>query len=145
MRIMIPLVLVVGCGEVKNTTPDAAPHADGATIDPTAIDAPADADMHPHTVFITSTTYSGNLAGLTGADAICAARAQAATLVGTYKAWLADGNLSPMTRMTHGLGPYQLVTGTAIAQSWTDLVDGTLSVAVNRTEGACCSAAADVM
>jgi hypothetical protein len=39
-------------------------------------------------VFVTSTTYNGNLGGLAGADAICQARANAGGLSGTYKAWL---------------------------------------------------------
>jgi hypothetical protein len=130
----ILLLLVVGCGEVKNTTVDAA-KSDGPTPDQgIAIDAPADADLSPHKVFITSTNHSGSLNGLAGADAICQARAQTAGLTGMYKAWLADANLTPATRMTHGLGPYQLVSGTVIATSWTDLTDGTLAAPVNRTE-----------
>lgn len=134
MRSTVVLLVLVGCGEVKNTTPDAASHPDGATIDQTGIDAPLDADLHARIVFMTSSRHTGNLGGLAGADAICQARAQAATIPGTFKAWLADANLAPATRMTHGLGPYQLVTGTAIAQSWTDLVDGMIAVPVNRTE-----------
>ena len=130
----LSLLLLVGCGEVKNTVPDAA-KSDGPTPDQgSSIDAPADADLSPRKVFVTSTTYAGNLNGLAGADVICQARAQAATLPGMYKAWLADANLSPATRMTHGLGPYQLVSGTVIATSWADLTDGTLAAPVNRTE-----------
>lgn len=132
------LLLLVGCGEVKNTTVDAA-KSDGPTSDQSGAvdgspDTPADADLSPRKVFITSTTHSGNLSGLAGADAICQARAQTALLPGTYKAWLADGNLAPASRMTHGLGPYRLVNDTVIATSWTDLTDGTLVAAVNRTE-----------
>jgi len=39
-------------------------------------------------VFVTSTSQTGNMGGLAGADAICAARASAAGLPGTYVAWL---------------------------------------------------------
>ncbi len=39
-------------------------------------------------VFVTSTSQTGNLGGLAGADAVCAARATAAGLPGTYVAWL---------------------------------------------------------
>jgi uncharacterized protein YdbL (DUF1318 family) len=39
-------------------------------------------------MFTTSTTYDGNLGGKSGADAICAARATAAALGGTWKALL---------------------------------------------------------
>src|SRR5207248_2675590 len=41
-------------------------------------------------VFVTSVMYDGNLGGLAGADAKCQARATAASLSGTYKAWLSD-------------------------------------------------------
>lgn len=129
------LVLLVGCGEVKNAPVDAA-RSDGTTHDQAiAIDAALDANTSPHLVFVTSTTHPGRLGGLTGADTICQARAGGAGLAGTYKAWLADAMQSPATRMTHGAGPYQLVSGTVIAQNWTDLTDGTLSSPVNRTEG----------
>ena len=40
-------------------------------------------------VFVTSTTHTGNLGGLDGADAICQARAESGPAApGTYKAWL---------------------------------------------------------
>ena len=72
-------------------------------------------------VFITSQTYDGNLGGLTGADAKCQARSDAADLPGTYKAWLADATETPATRFARSTGPYQLVDGTKIADSWDDL------------------------
>jgi hypothetical protein len=45
-------------------------------------------------VFVTSTSQTGNLGGLAGADAICAARAAAAGLPGTYIAWLSTSGTS---------------------------------------------------
>jgi len=44
-----------------------------------------------HRIFVTSTTYNGNLGGYDGACAKCAARAAAAGLQLTYKAILSDG------------------------------------------------------
>lgn len=87
-------------------------------------------------VFVTSTTYSGNLGGLPGADAKCQTRAQAAGLSGTYKAWLstADPNGSPATRFARATVPYRLVNGVLIANDWSDLVDGRLSAPIDRTE-----------
>jgi hypothetical protein len=38
------------------------------------------------TVFVTSTMYTGSMGGLTGADALCQARATAGGLTGTYRA-----------------------------------------------------------
>jgi len=43
-----------------------------------------------HVAFVTSTTYTANLGGIAGADAKCQARANAAGLPGTFKAWISD-------------------------------------------------------
>lgn len=129
-------LLLLGCGSVKSSATGDAAAADSGTSDAAASDAPApDADLGPHLIFVTSTVHDCALGGLTGADAICQARAQAANLPGTYKAWLADANGSPATRMTHHVGIYQLVTGAAIAQGWNDLTDGNLASKIDRTEG----------
>jgi cysteine-rich repeat protein len=85
-------------------------------------------------VFATSTLHTGNLGGLAGADAICNARAQAAGLPGTYMAWLSTGQGSPSTRFVKSTVPYQLVNGHVVANSWNDLVDGSLINAIARTE-----------
>ncbi len=74
------------------------------------------------TVFLSSVQYSGALGGLVGADAKCQANASAAGLRGVYRAWLADSTHSAATRLTHAPVPYVLVSGLAIARSWTDLL-----------------------
>src|SRR5262249_27131858 len=89
----------------------------------------------PRRVFVTSLTYTGNLGGLAGADALCQARADAAALGGTYKAWLADDSGSPATRFTHSTGEYVLVDGTVVAGNWADLTDGSTGHAIDKTEG----------
>lgn len=86
------------------------------------------------TVFITSTSHTGNLGGLAGADAICQARADAAGLSGTYKAWLSDATTAARDRLTHAVVPYVLVDGTRIAGDWDDLVDGLLDNPIQLTE-----------
>ena len=54
-------------------------------------------------VFVTSTTYDGNLGGFAGADAKCQARADAASLGGTWKAILSIGTVnSPITSRAKG-------------------------------------------
>lgn len=53
-----------------------------------------------HRAFMTSTTYTGNLGGLTGADAKCQARADAAGLGGTWKALVSTGSGNAKTRTT---------------------------------------------
>jgi hypothetical protein len=85
-------------------------------------------------VFVTSTVYNGNLGGLAGADAICAARATAGGLGGTFKAWLSDNATSAGSRLTHYPGRYVLHDGTKVADSWTDLTDGTLDHGIDQNE-----------
>jgi hypothetical protein len=89
-------------------------------------------------VFVTSTTYNGNLGGVAGADAKCQARATAAGLSGTWRAWISifNPNASPATSttFTRFTGPYMLRNQTVVADSWTDLTDGTLDAPILVTE-----------
>jgi hypothetical protein len=87
-------------------------------------------------VFVTSTTYIGNLGGLVGADDKCQERADAAGLSGTFKAWLSaagTGN-SAAERLTHAPVPYVRVDGVQVAANFTDLVDGTLAAPISLDE-----------
>jgi hypothetical protein len=58
-------------------------------------------------VFVTSTTYNGNLGGLAGADAKCQVRADAANLGGTWKAIISGDAESARSRI--GYNWYMLV------------------------------------
>ncbi len=78
-------------------------------------------------VFATSTTYNGDLAGVTGADAKCQASADARNLGGSWKTWISDYSTSAADRLNHYPGPYRLLDGTLIATSWGDLTDWTLA------------------
>jgi hypothetical protein len=80
-------------------------------------------------VCVTSVSFSGNLGGLTGADAKCQAEADGPASVvpsGTYLAWLSDGTDSPDTRFTRSANPYLLPDGTKIAEDFADLTDGSI-------------------
>ncbi|MBI2600339.1 DUF1554 domain-containing protein [Candidatus Daviesbacteria bacterium] len=77
-------------------------------------------------VFVTSTKYTGNLGGLSGADAKCQDRATAANLGGTWKAWLSDNQTSAGNRLSHATVSYKQLNGSIIANNWNDLVDGSL-------------------
>lgn len=88
----------------------------------------------PCLVFVTSSTHTGALGGLTGADAVCQNLAAAARLSGVYRAWLADATGAPATRFTRNPGPYRLVDGTKVAGSWTALTKGALAHAIDQTE-----------
>ena len=90
-------------------------------------------------VFVTSTTYTGQLGSFAGAYAKCQARAQAAGLSGTYKAWLSGrpdgfGGQNAADFLTHATVPYVLVDGTRVADDWSDLTDGSLDHAINMDE-----------
>lgn len=56
-------------------------------------------------VFVTRTTYRGDIGGLTGADAACAAAASGTGHSGTWKAWLSDFDTSAIDRIT-AAGPW---------------------------------------
>ncbi|KIG16899.1 Microbial collagenase, secreted [Enhygromyxa salina] len=84
--------------------------------------------------FATSTSHTGDLGGLGGADAICNMLAQNAGLQGTYMAWLSTDASSPATRFTQSTVPYMLPDGNKVADDWADLVDGDLDFAIARTE-----------
>ena len=64
-------------------------------------------------IFVTSLIYSGNLGGLSGADAKCSLRAQAGGLSGSWKAWLSDANNNAIDRITD-VGPWVDTKGTTI-------------------------------
>jgi hypothetical protein len=85
-------------------------------------------------VFITSTVYNGNLGGLAGADAACQARATAASLPGTYKAWLSDDVTTAASRLTHSTGRYVSPTGLTVGIDWNDVVNAPLNRAINIDE-----------
>jgi len=76
----------------------------------------------PGLVFVTSTTYTGNLGGTIGADAKCMIEADAAGLPGTYKAWISTSQSSPNAQFIKNIAGYTLVDGTVVATSWDDLV-----------------------
>lgn len=84
-------------------------------------------------VFVTSTTRTGNLGGVSGADTFC--QSAGSGLGGTYKAWLGESNPNdPQSDFTESATPYILVNGTIIANDWADLTDGTLAAPINIDE-----------
>jgi hypothetical protein len=95
-------------------------------------------------VFVTADPqFSGDLNGLTGADAICQARANAAGIPGanvpeTYLAWLSDDTDSPSTRFRRSGQPYQLgdAMRSQVAANWDALIDtpGNIDHPIDVTE-----------
>jgi cysteine-rich repeat protein len=90
----------------------------------------------PCIVFVTSAKYDGDLGGVSGADAKCNERAAAGGLRGTYMAWVTGTSSAsaPAARFARSTGPYVLVDGTVVAESWVDLTDGSLAHSINLTE-----------
>ena len=88
----------------------------------------------PKVVFVSSQVYTGNLGGLTGADADCQALASSAGLTGTYKAWLSSYTVSAASRLAQATVPYVLVNGTVVASNWASLTSATLLHAIDTTE-----------
>ncbi len=88
-------------------------------------------------VFVTSATYQGDeFEGLWGADQRCrslAAQADLPNFAG-YMAWLSDSTTSPVERMHHGKGRYELVNGLLVAKNWNALVAGELVNPIKVTE-----------
>lgn len=68
----------------------------GADGDESAVDGISSGE---HRVFITSSTFSGSLGGLTGADSVCQNLAQSAGLELSYKAILSSDSISASARI----------------------------------------------
>lgn len=95
-------------------------------------------------VFVTSTTYNGNLGGSAGADSKCAARASAAGLTGSYKAWISTTAEAASAHTTQYGTSYVLTTGLDISTSYADLTDGTILRRIDRNEFGAAVAASNV-
>lgn len=128
------VLLSAGCNEgaLRITERDGAPgQADGGSIRDLGTQ---DLVGGPKLVFITSKQYSAKLGGLVGADANCQGLAAAAGLAGTFRAWLSDTDSSPQTRFSHSAGPYTLVNGSLVAQTWGELTGAPLAHPIDTNE-----------
>ena len=74
-----------------------------------------------NTAFVTSQSYTGALGGLVGADANCQSLAEAANLVGTYRAWLSADGVDARDRLAGGKG-WKRVDGKVVARTVDDLL-----------------------
>jgi hypothetical protein len=98
-----------GCGGRSTSSPQVAPAP-----------SPEPQPAVNRRVFVTSITYSGALGGVTAADAMCQARADAAGLVGTFQAWISDDVASAYDR-TVDVGPWYTTRGEVGFWSKSDL------------------------
>ncbi len=94
---------------VSHTPDQIVPQGAGSGLDSDQVDAFHAADLLAQgggnsglvykRAFVTSTAYNGNLGGLSGADAKCQARADAASLGGTWRAILSTGTIDAIDRV----------------------------------------------
>jgi len=123
--------------DIANTSPVVSCKPVNMAVKPAPQSTPSPTPSSSSTstrVFVTSTTYNGNLGGLSGADAKCQTVANNANLGGVWKAWLSDSVTSAASRLNHSNGPYQLLNGTTIANNWIDLTGGSINHAINLSE-----------
>jgi hypothetical protein len=73
-------------------------------------------------VFLTRAKFDGNLGGLTGADAKCAAAATGAGLNGSWQAWLSTTTVNAIDRLAD-VGPWVDLQGATMFPSKTALID----------------------
>jgi hypothetical protein len=104
-----------------------------ASKDATAATDSADAAKTMFRVFVTSTTPTGNLGGVAGADALCNQLATAAKLGGTYRAWLSVSGADAIDHIT-STGPWHLVTGELVAPNKTMLTGANLKHLIDKDE-----------
>jgi hypothetical protein len=116
-----------GSAEETRGTPDATP---SNVPDAGPVDA---APAGPLRAFVSSTLTTGNIGGLTGADALCNNAAKAANLPGTYTAWISTSTANAIDRIKAN-GPWQLVNGTEVAATKADLTKGTLTKRFDKDE-----------
>jgi hypothetical protein len=87
----------------------------------------------PNLAFVTSTTQTGNLGGLAGADAICQTRAANAALSGTYRAYLSTSGSDALLRIDRA-GGWTRVDGLPVANTAEDFANGRFMYPLRITE-----------
>lgn len=112
-----------------NPSPSIAPQSSPAAAPP-----PPAPTLPTLRVFVTKDTYTGNLGGINGADMKCqsAAGTQPALKNSLWRAWVSDPGTNAKDRIADA--KYTLINGVVVASSKTDLLDGSLTSAINLTE-----------
>jgi len=85
--------------------------------------------------FVTDGRYTGDLGGVTGADALCTSEAREAALGGTFKAWLSTSSENARDRIAK-VGPWMMVDGSVVfeADPLADLPKTFLRYTAKRTD-----------
>ena len=86
-------------------------------------------------VFVSSTLVTGDLGGVTGADAKCQKLATDATLGGTWRAWVSTPASTTDARFAKATTPYIRLDGMKVAESYADMITkGTLLAPISVDE-----------
>lgn len=137
---LIPLVLVLACNDdpalpggggdsgITDRGSDLDAGADAGEVD-AGLDAGSSASAKR--VFVTSARFNGNLGGLGGGDDKCQAEADAALLMGTFRAWISTPAQNAIQRMAD-TGPWTLVDGTTLVFATREQMEQGPSVPLNR-------------
>ncbi len=95
-------------------------------------EAATDAAANERRVFATSEEYPVGFGGVNAADARCTQHA--GELGGTWRAWIGTEAAPAASRMNPFDGPYRVIGGAVVAESFADLIDGSLLAPINRDE-----------
>ena len=143
MLVIVVGLLLSGCGpSAPPPTPTAtAPPADTATPVPTETPTPTPSNTPTPTptlvvkrVFVTSSTFDGNLVGCSGANTKCQMHADRVGLGGTWTAWCQDDTTLAKDKITVAGGGYKRVDGAIVADNVNNLINGNLQNSVNADE-----------
>jgi hypothetical protein len=122
-RLALAPVLGLACGRI-GFDPAVLDGRDSAVLPDTAL--VPDTASPSNLVFVTSTEQPpSSLGGLAGADALCATRAAAAGLPGTYVAWLSTSTADARDRLGSARG-WRRVDGRAFADTAADVATGAI-------------------
>lgn len=115
--------------------PDASDDkADNVVDGPATMDVTTEKAPTARLVFVTATTFDADLGGASGADSKCQAAATAASLPGTYYAWVSTSTSSPSTHFTTVGQEWRRVDSQLVASSFADLTSGTIHNAIDVDE-----------
>jgi hypothetical protein len=100
---------------------------------PMAGSSPSAIPLHSR-VFVSGTTYNGNLGGISGANAKCNALANASSIPGLWRAWISADGITPDGTFTRFEGNYRRMDRTLIAVGWDELISGMLRAPITISQ-----------
>ncbi|MBL4634871.1 MAG: DUF1554 domain-containing protein [Kofleriaceae bacterium] len=113
-RLFLVTIFSLGIGCAGDSSEDMSSADANVEPQPDAFILPLpDAMATRSRVFVTSSQFSGNLGGLSGADSICQGAAESANLGGNWRAWLSTPTVSAIDRIAD-VAPWYLPDRTTV-------------------------------